>query len=74
MSGDVIELARLLKNNHRIALKRYEMSKATFRQLEFQMKDHLVPFRPDEVRSTSLWGIPIYFDNAIPFGEIKPIL
>ena len=73
MTQEMIEIYGLLKERHRLVIKRYEMSKATFRQLELQMKGHLVPLRPDEQRATSLWGIPIYIDNAIPLGEIKPV-
>lgn len=74
MNEDTLKVAiALLKDHDRLSVKRYEMSEATFRQIELQMRDHLVPLEPNERRTNSLWGISIYFDNTIPLGEIKPV-
>lgn len=73
MITEMDDLVKLLKDRNRLNLKRYEMGEITFRQLEHQMKDNLVPLTPDEERATSLWGIPIHFDNKLPVGEIKPV-
>lgn len=73
MNQDVIDLTDLLKERHRFVLKRYEMSRATLRQLEHQLADNRVPPKPGETWPATLWGIPIHFDDKIPFGEIDPV-
>lgn len=67
-----VEEARKLLAEHRAkhgpTVKRFEMSRATFYEIECRM--NLVPHSDP---CSTLWGIQIVFDNRLPLNEIKPI-
>lgn len=63
-------LTAALKAQYKSVPKRYEMSTATLRRIEWMMGNY---FKPCESKSSTLWGIKTVINEALPLNEIKLI-
>lgn len=64
--ADTIKLAQELHDKYRDVPVALKMSRETFRQLVV-----VGNIKPSAEPISSLYGMPIVFDEEIPFGEVK---
>lgn len=57
------------RSQHGPALKRWEMSTKTYRQ----MMSKIPQLTPTNYQVTALWGVSIVINESVPEGEVRPI-